>query len=366
MKLTILQPLIDEHDLRRVMSMLQEAGAFTASFDSQVETLYHPLTYLCEHELHDTSTVLLLDRNVFTRIVGAVRGDKLNDQHRLAAAVMVFALCTGAQIEPSLALYEVAHQQGNDVARGELSLFRRADNSSPEYWTDVALGRIAGSAPLLEAPRKPRRERKVDFELPLRTWRRNYVLCLKLAELALQQGRAETRLRQFIRWAHSDFVLGAAGIALAIHFLAPNARRAGLLKGLFAADREKAIKGVRNAAWDCTLVSHFISAISSQQADNCLSLLVSFDSSVHAVLRTITETTSDVMPISDALEANLSRLWTNPTVSRRLASELRSLYDTIDNPDRVVNKTDLGPSIDELIEQGEARVWTPQDLRWDV
>ena len=84
------------------------------------------------------------------------------------------------------------------------------------------------------------------------------------------------------------------------------------------------------------------------------------------MLRTITETTSDVMPISDALEANLSRLWTNPTVSRRLASELRSLYDTIDNPDRVVNKTDLGPSIDELIEQGEARVWTPQDLRWDV
>lgn len=63
----------------------------------------------------------------------------------------------------------------------------------------------------------------------------------------------------------------------ATHYLAPNSERSGLLKNLRSADRERALRGIRNASWDVTLLSEWIRRAGEQKQTNTLTLLCSLD-----------------------------------------------------------------------------------------
>lgn len=60
---------------------------------------------------------------------------------------------------------------------------------------------------------------------------------------------------------YEDYLISGPAVMLAAHYLAPNSRRAGLLKFLRSRDRERAIAGVRNAAWDLVLLSDWLAGI---------------------------------------------------------------------------------------------------------
>lgn len=357
MKVTVFELPVDSDDLRQVALMLKRARAFTASFEESGVDIYDPSLYLQEQDAYSTETILHLDRNVFTRILGVARGEALTDPHRCAAGILGFAQCLQMQVEPAHALYEVAHLQGSEVAVDELSLFRRADVTQPSEWIDLALGR---SSNLVTMPAKGlvgTNDLVADFGMPLRSWRRNYVLCLKLAQLALEEGNSERRLREFLRWAHSDFILSATAISLAVHYLAPNSPRRGLLKNLYSNNRLRALQGVRNAAWDCTLIGQFLEAIESQDSKNKFTLLTSLDSGVHSLARTLLDTTGMRSSTQEVLHANIGILWKDHAVSSRIAAELQSLYAAINDPLRAVNSGEERQPIDDLIARGESAVF---------
>ncbi len=146
--------------------------------------VYDPLTYIQQRLTSGTETILLADRNIFTRWLALMNGAAAGPEHRIVAAVTAFAQRGDIIIEPSLALYEAAATAGRDAANKELRQFRIADNLEPVYWADVALSRAATLSPTRQPT--PPRVGQVDFEMPLRSWRRNYVLSLKMAELALR------------------------------------------------------------------------------------------------------------------------------------------------------------------------------------
>lgn len=351
---------IDPGDLRRIAEQLRSADVFTPTFLAPEVDHYDPAIYLQQSHRFATGTVLRVDRNVFTRLLGMVRGHSPSDAHRISAGVLAFAQCADIDVEPNIALYEGAQLHGQEAALDELKSFRIADNVHPGYWAEIALGRCDQVGEVPEMPMGGPGDSEVDFTMPLRRWRRNYVLCLKLAALELSGGGASQRLQEFIRWSYNDFILGGPAIALAAHYLAPNGRRKRLLKSLRSEDRERAIGGVRNAAWDLTLVSEWLLDIESQEQSSRLVLLTSLDAGVHNLARAVAETSRSANSSEDALRVTLRALW-GEAAGNSLATEVEGLYGSREAPHRRIHDPSPPETVDDLIAAGEARIraWKP-------
>lgn len=346
---------IDPPDLGKVAEMLRLSDVFTPTFITHEIDVYDPAVYLRQRDHFKTDTLLRLDRNVFTRILALARGTQATDAHRLAAAVLAFAQCAKIEIEPNIALYEVAHQDGQATAVAELALFRRADHAHPGYWTEIALGRSDNLGGLPDLVPVSSRDLGVDFTMPIRRWRRNYILCLKLAELELAAGSAEDRLRTFVRWSYEEFLLGGPAIALAAYYLAPNAPRKRLLKGLKSDNRDRALKGIRNAAWDVSIVSQWLLDVEQQERSRQLVLLTSFDTAVHRLARAVGDIAGRSDIPDNPLRRSLCHLW-GVEAGTRLAAEIETRYANRNSLDRRINEITNAKTIDDFIAQGEARI----------
>ena len=344
---------LDASDVAALAAMLRGRDVFTPSFITTAGAdVYNPLTYAQQRVTSGTETVLVADRNIFSRWLALLNGTVAGPEHRVVAAVMAFAQCAGVMIEPNIALYEVAATAGSNAANEELRQFRIADNLEPSYWAEVALGRASRLSFTQQGDTlsvKP-----IDFETPLHRWRRNYVITLKIAELALRGGRAESQMAELLRWMYEDFLIGGPAVILAAHYLAPNSDRRGLLKNLWSSDRDRAVLGVRNAAWDMTLLSDWVVRVQKQERRNELALLCSLDRKVLEFARLLTdepvEEPTTVSPISMIFES----LW-GTAAGRRLSTLAEHYLADAGNPARQLHRPEeVGYYVGQLILEGEA------------
>lgn len=199
--------------------------------------------------------VLLTDRNLTSRMAWvAAHGLKspLPPNDRTAIDLMAFCQAMDIAIEPSIAFHELAGPHGNAAAHAELAWFRSADHGNAQAWIDLAQGRsdqIAFSAPPSHG--------NEDLAFPLMRWRRNYVATLKIAELELTPMAPIDRILRLFDWMYDDFQWCGPAALFAVMYFGPRASRRGLLKDQRSHDRERAISGARNAAWDITHLSDF-------------------------------------------------------------------------------------------------------------
>lgn len=360
MKIVSYQFPIEAAELYQIADMVRSRDILTPSFDSKGNDVYAPLTYLIQKEKYDTSTYLLADRNLVTRWINLGRSCQITEEHKIAAATLAFCQCSGILIEPNIALYEVATVSGNEVANYEEALFRLVDNTNPLVWTKIALGHNGiCTEPLLEVE-KLTPNSNFDFSMPLRIWRRNYVLALKVATLALQGGRSHMLAEKLFEWMYSEYIFLAPGTILALCYFSPNGPKKGLFKQIHSKDRERALSGIRNATWDLTLVHEWLQMVNKQRTNNTLNLLGSLDRKLQTVARNILAfTDSDEVVEAKGLEM-FDNLW-GAGSGKRLYSKIQAYYQNVDDPSRVSNRTEVQPSIDELIDIGEQRIreWQP-------
>lgn len=350
---------IDPADLRQIAAKLRARDVFTPTFVAPEVDHYDPAVYRQQLERFGTPTQLLVDRNLVTRWIGLVRNEPPEEAHRLAAGVLAFAQCARIELEPNIALYEVAQRLGPIVASEELAAFRVADHVHPGHWAEIALGR-ANSIELPEVVPAFESDGRIDFDTRLRRWHRNYILALKLAELELEGGSSSARMSRLVKWMYDDFILGGPAIALAAIYLAPNTSRKGLLKGIRSLDRNKAIEGVRNAAWDLTLVSQWISEVEQQEPAGRLTLLASLDRTVHLIARSVVALREAADDDEEAVMSLLTELW-GEQVGGPLAKDVANLYLSRDNPERQIHRPAPAEFIDGCIQRGESAVrrWGP-------
>lgn len=351
---------IDPADLRTLAQVLRDRDVFTPTFSTPNVDRYDPAVYRDQAARFDTSTALLVDRNVLTRWIDVVRGAHPNIDHRMAAAVLAFAQCAEIDIEPNIALYELAFTRGQDAALEELLAFRLADHVHPGHWAEVALNRADAITELPESVSIRDKDLAIDFTMKLRRWRRNYVLALKIAELELRGGSSVDRLLEFLSWMYTDFLLGGPALALAMHYLAPNSPRKRLLKGLRSSDRDRALAGIRNAAWDLMFLSEWEARVGKQETEARLVLLTSFDQGLHRLARSVVDVEGTSVDVGDRLRASLVSLWGGES-GKRLADAVADCYASLENPDRRVNRQPAPEFIDTCIADGEAaiREWRP-------
>ncbi|WP_448664136.1 hypothetical protein ACG3SL_05505 [Sphingomonas sp. CJ20] len=203
------------------------------------------------------STVLLPDRNIISRMARVAREGVIGTKDHpttIAVLLMAFAQAVDFNIEPGLAFHELAQRENNQSALYELRWFRTADTGGhAREWIDLALGRKTSVA-LDEALA----EETVNVIAPIRRWRCNYVVAMKIAALELAPGKPTDKLMALLDWMKEDFLLASPALIFAARYWAPNLPRAGLIKHVKAPDRSRVLKGARNAAWDITYLSEFV------------------------------------------------------------------------------------------------------------
>jgi hypothetical protein len=339
---------IEFESLVALLARLEAADLLLPTFESTRDQIYSIQTYLVERSLHTATIDALLDRNVLSCVLDLEKGGAASEQHRDAAALMAFLQCFDMRVDPALALYEYAAPHGSESSQAQLRLLRAADNRDPKDWTSIALGRTEALSVRSQSTEVSAEDPIVDFVMPLMRWRRNYVHCLKIAEIELQGGPAKKRMDEYLDWAFRIFQLGGPPIGLASLLFAPNAPRRGLLQGLRSANRVRALESVRRTTWDMTLVSRYVEAIQRQVEHNHVVFLCSFDAGLKRVARGIAGSPEDI-------DTFWTSLW-----GARLGSEYRAkiawMYDNLDHPSRPPVPSGGSWGVDDFIRVGEGVV----------
>ena len=246
-------------------SELNDANIYVPGFIPSSAGVFNTDALLHEAS-HGTRTVLLPDRNVVSRMAQLADGRSIegNEQLRLAAALLGVCQCFNIEVESSVAFHELAHKSGNDVAWEELTRFRLSDSALAHEAIAVAMRR----RPVMQLRGQSDNPglTSADLAKPLRRWNRNYIIALKILELEEEQALTPlSRVLSLMDWMASDFMFGAPGALLAMVYLAPNSSpKKRVFKDRNSADREAALAGVRNAAWDLTHLSDFIERVNKE------------------------------------------------------------------------------------------------------
>jgi hypothetical protein len=339
---------IELDSLAALLARLAEADLLLPTFEATRDQIYSIHTYLRERSLYVATFDALLDRNVLSCVLDLEQGREASEQHRDAAALMAFLQCFDMRIDPALALYEYAAPHGSKSSQAQLRVFRAADNRSPADWASVALGGSETLTISSTSTRVGNDDPRVDFEMPLMRWRRNYVHCLKIAEIELRGGAPKKRMSEYLDWAFRVYQIGGPPIALASLLFAPNAPRRGLFQGLWSVDRGRALERARRATWDMTFLSRYIDAIQCQAGENHVVFLCSFDAGLKRVARGIAGSPDDIASFWHSL-------W-GARLGREYLAQITWMYDNLDHPARPPANPDGSWGIEDFIREGEIAV----------
>lgn len=335
-------------ELMALAPVLEGAGVFTPGYAPPTVGLCHPDGFLYSHSFQGQSTILLPDRNIASRFAQIAMGKPATEDLRLVAAVKAFCHFLDILVEPSVAFHELAHKQGNFRANEELAWFRIGDNGDAFTWLDYALGRIDR----LPQPANEPGVDSHDLAFPLRRWRRNYIVALKIAELELSTLTNIQRMLALLDWMHNDFIVAGPAAMLACIYFAPNSPpRGGLLKRLNSPDRQRALDGVKNAAWDITHLSDFIKKVNEADGNGTRYLFASSDKALHVMAKFLFEfgvDSPDLRPMADGLSA-----WWPVDQAIAIAERFARLIEEAEDPSRALNKPQPNGFIDDMTVRGE-------------
>ncbi|HYD12005.1 MAG TPA: hypothetical protein VEC11_04085 [Allosphingosinicella sp.] len=311
-------------------------------------------------KLMGETIVILPDRNVVSRIASIAEGRArfpLDKPSQLAANLMAFCQCMELDFDPSIAFHELAHFEGNDVANRELAWFRAADEPQALAWVAIARGRSQS----LGGPAVSKITGH-DLARPLARWRRNYVAALKIAELELADRKPLERALTLLEWMVEEYFLAGPAAIFASMYFSPNAAKKRLIKQLRSADRERALAGIRNAAWDMTHVSD-LSRRMRQEGDGLgRFIFATADRGLAEIARLVP---IDAEPYQ--LEAEFARLmsiwWPEQDVLVLAGRFAKAILDVQSRP-APVGPDGIADPIGHWIDLGERKMrdWSPREL----
>lgn len=293
---------VDNASLEAVEIMLQDRDVFTSGFENLDFNPYETISYLRERYVYKTQFVFRYDRNILSRLMELMRGDSPSGEHRVACGIQVFAQVTEAYIEPNIGLYELESGISDSDAQREMEVFRRIDSTHPQILANIATGSSNSieHADIKDGIVGP--EAGANFEAVLDSWRACYSACLKIAALELAQLAPEEKMLELLRWFEEDLCFIAPGIILANRYFAPNARRKGLFKGLRSDNRDTALAGIRNAAWDLTFIYAWMNDVRSMQNTGRIVIMASLDKRLHSIARSLVVVGEDDLQAENSQE----------------------------------------------------------------
>lgn len=302
-----LDPQFPLDEVESIGVALMNSGGLVAGYrPPQAGTLSVPALIFAKR-FQQLSTRLLPDRNLVSRMAGVARSGipsrPLDDPTQMALNVMASAQAMDIDIEPSIAFHELGHRLGNDRAHEELSWFRAADEAQADVWIDVAWGR----ANRLRVAR-PAEKASDNLSHPLHRWRCNYLIALKVAELELSESLPFERVKKLLDWMKNEFIVAGPAAMFSTMYLSPNTARRRMIKSLRSLNRQKAIAGIMNAAWDITHLSDFVRRSRNCEQDGTRNIFATADKNLARIATVLLVGNQQDALHADLLSA-LSKWW---------------------------------------------------------
>jgi hypothetical protein len=350
-------PTFSFPDVEAIGARLVETGALVPGYVPPEAGLLSIQALRYAHVFEEAETRLLVDRNLVSRMARLARDGVPSDVDgptRLALDLMAFAQAMDLQIDPSFAFHELAFCEGNDVAHEELSWFRAADDNQHEAWVEMAQGRL-DRLPLAALKPQPFH----DLAFPLKRWRRNYVVALKIAELELAPMKPVERALALFRWMIDDYFLAGPAAIFATMYFAPFAQKRRLIKSLRSPNRDRAIGGIKNAAWDITHLSNFVEQRKRSQSEPIFFIFATGDRGL-AEIAPVLMVDADEHEYVGCLAERLSAWW--PTRDAEAIATALFAYIGIASKRTPPGTGMTGDPIGDMISAGEARLreWRPE------
>lgn len=343
-------------DVTEIGARLMASGALVPGYIPAPVGFLDVGALIFSEQIERIATILVPDRNIASRMARvATQRDYPRDHPvtQVAIQAMAFAQAMNIDIDPGIAFHELAHRDGNDAAHDELTWFRTADRGNAHPWIDLALGRTTevnlGEPEALETH---------DLAYPPDRWQRNYIVAMKIAELALSSRKPVELMTVLMGWMIDDFILAGPAVLFAARYFATHNPRGGMIKHVRSPDREKAIAGIRNAAWDITYMSEFVRLIPAGERIGKRYILATCDRALAEVAPLLIrgpEATEDQPSMREGLEE-----WWSRKDAATISDCFFSCVEQV-GPGRARGADLPGDPIGEMIAEGEARVraWTP-------
>lgn len=351
-----LDPRFPLEDVEALGARLMATGALTPGFVPPGAGLLTVRTMLWAEHIDRIPTVLLPDRNVVTRMARIARDGAIGRDDpptRLALDLMAFCQAMDIGIEPGLAFQELAQVEGDGVANEELRWFRVADaGERATYWIDLAMGRTH-SLPSLT----PDASESLALSRPMHRWRCNYAAMLKATALELDGDLSPVeRFARLLDWMVEDFILAGPAAMLCTKFLSPRAPRAGLVKGFRSPDRDRALSGVRNAAWDVTYLSELTRRAQPQSYEKARCIFASADRALAELAPLLLIDVEDASEYRHELAGRLEAWWGDD--ANQIARMLVDAIVTVEGRDAPVAPPGVEDYVGFRIAEGEDLVRT--------
>lgn len=351
-----LPPNFPYAELIIVGEMLEAENVFVPGYKAPPVGICVPDAFIFEAEFEDIRTILLPDRNIVSRMAQLVAGAPTTELLQKIAAIKAFCHFLDIQIEPSIAFHELAQIQGNDAANIELARFQDADNADPYPWLDLAFGDLDALTTEPEHPIK-----SLDLSFPLRRWRLNYIVALKIAELELSSRPNLTRMLDLLSWMGRESMIAGPAALLACIYFAPNSPpRKNFFKQLRSPERRRAIDGVRNEAWDLTHLSDLVRRVNDANGSRSRLIFASFDRGLRD-LAALLFTVSDDGFVEELLVEAISPWWSRAHAAQ-IGESLADLLVDLNKPSCYEERGNSPLLIDEMIAKGEQMLLTARGI----
>jgi len=289
-------------DVEKIAGRLASSNSLIPGFIAPEVGLVSLQALLYAELIDRSETIVLLDRNIASRMAKIAREGArrpFDGPTQIAVDLMALSQSMNLDLEPVIAFRELAHNHGNEAALEELRWFRAADTGQAQAWIDVALGRADA------LPTTPAVEREdYDLSQPFHRYRCNYAVLLKAAELELSGKPPPDRMADLCRWMVSDFIVAGPATLYCAMFFSPFAAKAGLFKYLRSPHRQRALTGIRNAAWDVTYLSDLSRRAMTESFETKRNLLATADQALAEIAPLLFIDAEDF----DAFEASLASL----------------------------------------------------------
>ena len=328
---------IKPDDLDEIETIIRERDIIRTVYPSSVFNPYSLGDYLDQIHVHKAIFHAMLDRNILSEIISVINNyseKALSETQRTACALLAYFQISDTLIEPGMAIWELVDSGSHEQARGELALFRAADNLHPQQFIDIALGRINTVKIHVDQITDEPLEKKVGEDFS--TWKVHYGLMLKLAILESTGGKWAGKFEAFIDWLYTDYIFSGPAVVFAIICFSQK-RFKRMFKKLTCKSRDELLRGIRNVAWDMTIVHYWGQKVMSDRQKGILWLFCTEDKVLKEIANYIVRSYDDRKELETFTKKKFID-YLGLKYGKDLYNKYKSYIDNIEDESRKINK----------------------------
>lgn len=251
---------------------------------------YSIVAYHHDAAIHGHRYRALFDLNILSAALAIARGGAANETMRDVAALMAFLISFDCVVEPGMSAQEYSSLNGEKQTLENIRLFRLADNLHPALYADIACERLERLTPA-HLPDSIMQPPDAFQQYIGSAYWQHYAALLKLGALLKSHAEPIDKLESYMRWQRDEFFFGACVTVFAIQALGTQPIKDPLKQSKSRRNSDP-LKGVRNAAWDLSMVHYWSERVFHDYKNNVQWLLCSFDANLRELARHIIVSTS--------------------------------------------------------------------------